>query len=75
MKAWAIICALLAMLGASLAGVAVFWLRLGSVDITIHGYIAMAIGVGLSLLLGVGLMALVFFSARRGYDDAASRDR
>jgi hypothetical protein len=23
---------------------------------------------------GVGLMALVFFSARRGYDDAAARD-
>lgn len=36
---------------------------------SVHGWIAMTIGVVLSLALGGGLMALVFFSARRGYDD------
>ena len=36
---------------------------------TAHGYIALAAGVTLSLLVGGGLMALVFFSARKGYDD------
>ncbi len=36
--------------------------------------IAALIGGGLgTLALGVGLMSLVFFSARRGYDDAADQ--
>ena len=34
-----------------------------------HGWFALVLGVVLSLLLGGGLMALVFFSSRRGYDD------
>jgi len=34
-----------------------------------HGWFAMGLGVGFSILVGAGLMALVFFSARRGYDD------
>ncbi|MCG2626279.1 hypothetical protein L6654_06530 [Bradyrhizobium sp. WYCCWR 13023] len=37
------------------------------------GYVAMAIGVGFSLVLGVGLMALVFYSSRHGYDEPAHR--
>lgn len=34
------------------------------------GYAMMALGVGFSLLIGCGLMALVFYSSRYGYDDA-----
>jgi hypothetical protein len=34
-----------------------------------HGWVALAIGAVLSLLVGGGLMALVFFSSRRGWDD------
>lgn len=41
----------------------------GPVEMTIHGWIAMAIGVVFSMAVGIGLMALVFFSARHGYDD------
>ena len=37
------------------------------------GYVAMALGVVFSVALGCGLMALVFYSSRHGYDDA-SRD-
>ena len=37
-----------------------------------HGWAAMALGIVFSLALGGCLMALVFFSARRGYDDAAA---
>ncbi|TGY87540.1 hypothetical protein E5163_13975 [Marinicauda algicola] len=37
-----------------------------------HGWLALALGVILSLALGGGLMALVFFSSRRGYDDIDS---
>lgn len=43
------------------------------VSLPLNGMIALGIGVGLTLLLGVGLMALVFYSARRGYDDIADK--
>jgi hypothetical protein len=36
-----------------------------------NGYTALIIGAIGSFVLGGGLMALVFFSSRRGYDDAA----
>ncbi|MFO1088215.1 MAG: hypothetical protein U1E46_01390 [Hyphomicrobiales bacterium] len=36
-----------------------------------HGVIALALGIGFSLLLGVGLMNLVYRSNRSGHDDAA----
>lgn len=42
---------------------------LDGTEMSIHGWIAMWIGVVLSMALGAGLMALVFYSARRGYDD------
>ena len=35
------------------------------------GYAAMAAGILFSLLVGVGLMALVFYSSRAGYDEPA----
>jgi hypothetical protein len=33
------------------------------------GYVALALGVGLSLIVGCGLMALMFYSSRHGYDE------
>ena len=36
---------------------------------SVHGWIALTIGTVLSLAVGGGLMALVFHSARQGYDD------
>jgi len=45
------------------------WSALDGVAMSIHGYIALGAGVIVSLLVGGGLMALVFFSARRGYDN------
>src|ERR1700739_3706772 len=38
------------------------------------GYVAMTIGVVFSLLIGIALMALLFYSSRHGYDERASRD-
>jgi hypothetical protein len=40
----------------------------------VHGWVALALGAVLTLLLGAGLMALVFFSARKGYDDRIADD-
>ena len=34
----------------------------------------MTIGVVFSLLIGIVLMALLFYSSRHGYDERASRD-
>jgi hypothetical protein len=42
---------------------------------SIHGWIALGLGTFLSLALGGGLMALVFHSARKGYDDRVELDR
>jgi hypothetical protein len=44
----------------------------GDTDLGLHGTIALALGIGLTLLLGVGLMALVFYSARKGFDARAA---
>jgi hypothetical protein len=42
---------------------------LSNVDIPTSGYVAMALGVFLSLAVGIGLMALVFYSSRKGFDE------
>jgi uncharacterized integral membrane protein len=34
------------------------------------GYVALGFGVFFSMIVGIGLMALVFYSRRAGYDDA-----
>lgn len=40
-----------------------------------QGYIALILGVVFSLVIGVGLMALLFFSNRRGYDEPPRYDQ
>jgi hypothetical protein len=47
------------------------WREMGDVEISGHGLTALALGAVVSLIVGAGLMALVFFSHRRGYDDSA----
>lgn len=61
---------LLVLLGA-LAVALWMWNELGDVQISTQGLIALGLGAGLSFLLGAGLMALMFFSSRRGYDERA----
>jgi uncharacterized integral membrane protein len=36
-----------------------------------HGWTALILGTVFSLVIGCGLMALMFFSSRSGYDEAA----
>lgn len=59
------------MLLLALAGAAWILVGLDSVRIGVHGWIALILGVIFSLGVGGGLMALVFVSSRRGYDDTA----
>ena len=64
-------------LGAALIGVSLFaidrWQSLADVEISTAGTIALTLGLVLTFALGVALMALVFYSSRKGYDDAVSR--
>jgi hypothetical protein len=39
------------------------------IEFTIHGQIAMGIGIFFTMLVGFGLMALLFFSNRHGHDE------
>lgn len=64
--------ALLAMLAASLWYAYGLWTAVDAPDMPVGLYVAMALGVLFSIVVGAGLMALVFYSSRRGYDDRAS---
>lgn len=44
---------------------------LGDANISTSGYVAMALGVVSSLFVGIGLMTLIFYSSRKGYDEPA----
>jgi hypothetical protein len=47
------------------------WNAGAGADIGKHGWIALGLGAFFSLVIGCGLMALMFFSSRSGYDEAA----
>lgn len=40
-------------------------------EVPAAGYVALVLGVVFSLVVAVGLMALVFYSSRKGYDEPA----
>lgn len=51
------------------------WGEIGNAGISVNGWIALILGVLVTLALGIGLMALVFISNRRGYDEPPDNDR
>jgi uncharacterized membrane protein len=72
---WIVFAFLGALLIASIAG---FWAALtyGKMPhISLHGWIAMGIGILFSLGIGGGLMWLSFYSSRHGFDDRADPGR
>ena len=69
-----IVIALMGLLGASLYYAFGIWTALGAADMPAWMYLAMAGGVVFSILVGGGLMGLVFYSSRAGYDDEAARN-
>ena len=69
MRTFLLIASLGGLLFLSLVGALFLWWSLGDVDISLHGMIALTLGCLVSLLLGGGLMFLVFYSSRQGHDD------
>jgi hypothetical protein len=61
---------LLALVAAALVLTAGGWARLVGIEMSTAGIVAMILGSLLTLALGGGLMFLVFYSARKGYDEA-----
>ncbi len=69
-----LIIALFALLALAVWFAAAAWAHLGGDAIPFYGYVAIVGGVLFSLLIGGGLMALVFYSSRHGYDDLGGGD-
>jgi hypothetical protein len=69
-----LVVSLLALLALSIWFAAEAWIHIGGDAIPGYGYVAIAGGVLISLLVGGGLMALVFYSNRHGYDDLSGGD-
>ena len=55
-----------------MAAIAVALVAQGGDQIRIHMLIATALGVGLTVLMGIGLMALMFLSNSSGHDARAA---
>ena len=67
---WLVIAVLCAMLAGAVALGYLGWFRTDH-DVPEAGYVALVLGVVFSLIVGIGLMALVFYSSRAGYDEPA----
>ena len=65
---------LFALLAAALWFAGSGWAHLGGKEVPLYGYVALFGGAVVSLLVGGGLMTLVFYSSRHGYDDLSGGD-
>ncbi|MCK1490027.1 hypothetical protein IVB14_06195 [Bradyrhizobium sp. 180] len=66
---WIILIVLLTLLAGTCFVVYVGWTLEDSIEVSTAGYVAMAFGVLFSIVAGSGLMALIFYSSRSGYDE------
>ena len=74
MRKYSVIIPLVAMLAAAVWFAVYSWSAIEGPPMPVEGQIAMWLGIVFSLVVGCGLMALVFYSSRHGYDDAARFD-
>lgn len=64
--------ALVAVLIVTIVWATTVWTSSNNVAMSKHGWIALGLGTFFSLVIGCGLMALMFFSSRSGHDEAAT---
>ena len=74
MRKFLIIVPLLALLIAAVCFAIYSWTAIEGPPMPTGGYVAMWLGIVFSLVIGCGLMALLFYSSRRGYDEPARFD-
>jgi hypothetical protein len=66
---WALILVLAALLIATVAIACVGWALAPGTVVPASGFVALTFGVLVSLAVGIGLMALLFYSSRHDYDE------
>jgi len=69
----AVIAPLLAILAAATWFATRAWTAVSGPPMPTAGYVAMMLGIVFSLVVGCGLMALLFYSSRHGYDEQIYR--
>jgi FtsH-binding integral membrane protein len=75
---YALLAVLFALLVFAVVTADIGWQSAAGTDVPPVGYVMMVFGIVLSVFVGAGLMALVFYSNRSGYDEPArliGRDR
>jgi hypothetical protein len=70
----AMVVVLIAILAAALWYAASAWFAISGPPMPAVGYVAMTLGIVVSLIVGIGLMALLFYSSRHGYDEPHPSD-
>lgn len=78
MRALYILIPLFVLLGVAIWFAGSAWVHFGGSDvppIPVWGWIAIAGGVLISLAVGFGLMGLIFYSSRHGYDEGGDDPR
>jgi hypothetical protein len=69
----AVIVPLFAILGAAAWFASRAWTAVSGPPMPAAGYVAMTFGIIFSVVIGCGLMALLFYSSRHGYDEPSQR--
>lgn len=75
MGAWVLIGAMLAILAGAIYTAFQGWNAHGPMDTPASLDVALALGAVFTLVVGCGLMALVFYSSRKGFDEPARHER
>jgi hypothetical protein len=70
MRTFAAIASLMALLALTIWYTVHVWNAIEGPPMPTYGYVLAAAGVALSMLVGSGLIALMYFSSRHGYDEA-----
>jgi len=71
MKVALVIFVLLALLGATIGWAVWGWEQTAGTAMGFHGWLAMILGIVSTIVVGCGLMGLMFYSSRYGYDERA----
>jgi hypothetical protein len=75
MQRWIVILGAIIFVGALAALIVPLWVGTAGIGLSPAGYGAVALMVVFCFAVGGGLMFLIFYSARKGYDDAAHQAR
>ncbi len=73
MRKGAVIIGAALLVGAMAAAIIPMWMMTAGMELTSAGWGAVTLMIVFCFAIGGGLMFLIFFSSRRGYDDAAHR--